>query len=121
MGRDSKLGKDYRSAVRKAPAMVKMNGLGQTLAFLLSKEEKEASAAKKSPDKAEGYLYKHLDEWLCGPEASVAWPDDLKDRPLMERIMEVESTVYRQATQEALAYLGWLKRFAEAYFPEGGG
>jgi len=36
-------------------------------------------------------------------------------------LMEVDSFVYRQATREALAYLGWLKRFAEACLEKGGG
>ena len=117
--------KEYRSLVRKVPAMIKMCGLGQTLAFLLSKEEKEAQEVKTSDlnglKKAEGCLYKHLEEWLLDKEAPIAWPDSPEDQPLMNRIMEVESAVYRQATQEALAYLGWLKRFAEACLEKGGG
>ena len=119
----SKLGENYRSGVRKAPAMIKTNGLGQTLAFLLSKEEKKAVDARNNPEKPEGYLYKHLEEWLCGGEAPIPWPPELKDKPLVERVMEVDSTIYLQATQEALAYLGWLKRFAEACFgkSKGGG
>lgn len=115
------LKEEYRSTVRKAPAMIKTNGLGQTLAFLLAKEGKEAEAARRAPEEAEGFLYKHLDEWLCGPDAPISWPEEVKDKPLMERIMEVETAVYRQASREALVYLGWLKRFAEACFKGKGG
>ncbi len=118
--------KEYRSLVRKVPAMIKMCGLGQTLAFLLAKEEKEAQKIRDTSDpgkleRAEGCLYKHLEEWLLDEEAPIAWPDSPEDQPLMNRIMGVESAVYRQATREALAYLGWLKRFAEACLEKGGG
>jgi CRISPR-associated protein Cmr5 len=111
---DEKLGENYRSTVRKAPAMIKTNGLGQTLAFLLAKEEK--SAQNLAPKKAEGFLYKHLEEWLLSEEASIAWTSKNQNQTLIERVIQEDSMVYRQATQEALAYLGWLKRFAEARF-----
>jgi len=115
--------KDYRSLVRKMPAMIRINGLGQTLAFLLAQEKKAADV-----------LYKHLEEWLIGNEsasstvedpvirlykADLPWPSPAKET-LIERILASDSTVYRLATAEALAYLGWLKRFAEASFGEGG-
>lgn len=115
--------KDYRSLVRKMPAMIRINGLGQTLAFLLAQEKKAADV-----------LYKHLEEWLIGNEsasstvddpvirsykADLPWPFPAKDT-LIERILASDSTVYRLATAEALAYLGWLKRFAEASFGEEG-
>jgi CRISPR-associated protein Cmr5 len=106
-------GKEYYSIVRKAPAMIKTDGLGQFLAFLLAKEKKDASTLLvKTPEEAEGYLYKHLDGWL--KEAPIAWTR--QDNTLIERIIHENSVVYRQAAQEALAYIGWLKRFAEARF-----
>lgn len=132
--------KDYRSLARKVPAMIRVNGLGQTVAFLLAKEGKTADAIRqynirkpaKKNDKlgAHGLLYKHLEEWLIGNDgdsstvedarirsykADLPWPSSPQGT-LIERILDANSTVYRLATAEALAYLGWLKRFAEASF-----
>ena len=116
-------GKEYYAAVRKAPAMIKMNGLGQTLAFLLAKEEKEASNIRGAGAEqlgAHGLLYKHLEEWLIG-EAPIPWTRTTDNPTLMERVLAEDSVVYRQATREALAYLGWLKRFAEAQLSKDSG
>lgn len=129
--------KDYRSLVRKLPAMIRMNGLGQALAFLLAQEKKTAKEIRqfnigqsgKEKLGADGLLYKHLEEWLIGEEpesstvagtpaqgykADLPWPST--NTTLMENVLRSDSTIYRLATAEALAYLGWLKRFAEASF-----
>lgn len=93
----------YKSLTRRLPAMIMVNGLGQALAFLCSKE-----------GGPEGALYEHLSQWLRSKEAPVAWESDKGD--LLERIIDARTTslTYRQATREALAFTGWLKRFAEA-------
>jgi len=109
-----KLGENYRSLVRKAPAMIKTNGLGQTLAFLLSK-------AKEGGASAEDRLYKHLEAWLLGEEAPLPRPSGGVKSSLMEQVMALDSALYRQYTREALTYLGWLKRFAEARLKKDGG
>ena len=127
-------GGNYRSLVRKAAAMIKINGLGQTLAFLLDKAKKTAEEIRKA-DKEKldenGLLYKQLEEWLVEDDrdanllisdgeirslkAEIPWPNKDK-RSLIERILSNDSTTYWRASEEALAYLGWLKRFAEALF-----
>jgi CRISPR-associated protein Cmr5 len=90
---------EYRSLVRSAPADVLTNGLGQTLAFLKAKGKGEHRD-----------LLKHLSQWVC-PQMGWAQDDDLLDK-LTEPA--ASSDVYRRATAETLAYLVWLKRFAEA-------
>lgn len=109
-------GDNYRSIVRKAPAMIKINGLGQFLAFLLAKAGESArriEEPRNNPSKPEGLLYRHIGTWLAC-EQSPVWlpPGD----SLMERVVSCDSRVYRHATAETLAYLGWLKRFAEACY-----
>lgn len=130
----NELSQNYRSLVRKAPAMIKMNGLGQTLAFLLAQEKKTAEEIRKKSVEdlgADGLLYKHLEEWLIEDEgdanpsvtnkeirkmkANILWGATSK-KTLIERILAEDSVVYQLAAEEALAYLGWLKRFAEARF-----
>lgn len=110
VGSTSRAAQDYRSIIRKIPAMIGMNGFGQTLAFLLSKEGQDARGL--DPKKAEGRAYKDMEEWLLSAGSPVAWDTD--KGTLIERVVEESSVVYRQATQEALAYVVWLKRFAEA-------
>jgi len=58
-------------------------------------------------------LYQHITEWL---------KQQLKlNGDLLEWIVNsANSQQYRLATMEALAFLQWLKRFAEAVLPKGG-
>ena len=109
-GSSSRKAQDYRSVIRKIPAMIGVNGFGQTLAFLLSKEGRDARTL--TPAKAEGRVYKDMEDWLLSAESPVAW--NTQAGTLIERIITEDSVVYRQATQESLAYVVWLKRFAEA-------
>lgn len=88
----------YRQEVMGLPAMILVNGLGQTLAFLKSKgagSQNEHAVA-----------YRHLNDWVL-PRLSRAGD-------LLEAITQMDVTTYRLAQAEALAMLGWLKRFAEA-------
>jgi CRISPR-associated protein Cmr5 len=91
----------YGSLARKAPSLVQTNGLGQTLAFLLSK-------AKDNEHQA---LYGHLSEWVATDQ--MGW-----EKPLMEEVISRDSADYRRATAEAMAFLMWLRRFAEAELGE---
>jgi CRISPR-associated protein Cmr5 len=99
--------KQYASWVRSAPADVMTNGLGQTLAFMLAKGK------GSDTDSAPSLLYRHLSEWVC---PKMGWGQ----AGLLDKLIEPNSTsdVYRRATTEALTYLVWLKRFAEAVLPE---
>jgi len=86
---------EYKALVASAPADIQINGLGQTLAFWLSKGKGEHKT-----------LYRHLSTWVV---QKMGQGDDL-----LRWITQTESTPYRRATVEALAFLGWLKRFAQA-------
>lgn len=87
---------EYRALVSGAPADVQTNGLGQTVAFWLSKPKSDAHKV----------LYRHLSEWVM--------QEMNQEGDLMHWITQTDSRRYRQATVEALAFLGWLKRFAQA-------
>lgn len=98
--------KKYASWVRSAPTNVMINGLGQTLAFML---------AKGKPDRSEApaVLYMHLSDWTT---KQMGWTQT--NAGLLIELINHSSDVYRRATVEILAYLVWLKRFAEAVLPE---
>ncbi len=92
--------KQYGSLVRGLPALIQSDGLGPALAFL------KAKAAGKQ-DKPHMVAYNHIASW-AQQELSAANGDFLK------WLLEQPSTDYRRATTEVLAYLNWVKRFAEA-------
>lgn len=97
---------DYASLAKSAPVMILMNGLGQTLAFFISNKSKTKYKL----------LYDHLNQWLSD---NVTWSanEDI-DNSLIERVIHEKSQGYRMATEEALAFLSWVKRFATALSKE---
>lgn len=99
--------KAYGSLARKTPALIMSAGLGPTLAFL------RAKGKDKGWDE-HNVLYRHLSGWVV--KRLPGNPGDLLDV-----VRQNSSDVYRLATVEALAFLTWLKRFAEAVLPEAEG
>ncbi len=95
----------YGTLVRKMPSYILTNGLGQTLAFLKARGRSE-------PDSEHEILYEQLSGWL---RERLSINDDI----LGWIIQHADSRQYRYATMETLAFLQWLKRFAEAILPKG--
>jgi len=131
------VGSKYRSYVKSAPVLILTNGLGGALAFYQSKikagaeitgseSEEESEPGRvpftRLPEKirenmetegefsvdrlAYAYLYKHIAEWLA---QTVTNSQD----PLQYYITSNSLEAIRM-TEEAIAFLNWLKRFAEA-------
>lgn len=90
--------KEYGSLARKLSTMIQVNGLAQTLAFLKAKGKSHHNEA-----------YNHISAWICD---RFKWQDsDLLKRTISNTM---DSQQYRLTTAECLAFLQWLKRFAEA-------
>jgi CRISPR-associated protein Cmr5 len=101
----------YNSYVKKSPTLILTNGLGNTLAFFYSKF---GSRPKLSPDeRAYKLLYDHLNEW-CKNQKIVT--DDI----LKWTVRDASSLDVFRITNEVMAILSWLKRFAEAELNEEG-
>lgn len=95
--------KEYRSYARKIPTMILTNGLGQTLAFIRSKGKKEEAYKR---------LYEQITNYLKSENTTrIRMPDSEND--LMRWVVSQDSLQYRYITQEVIAFLNWLKRFAE--------
>jgi CRISPR-associated protein Cmr5 len=95
---------EYGQLAREAASLVQMHGLGQTLAFLMSKKPKKLEDVN-----AHLQLARDLSRWVS--QQLLGTPRD----DLREWIVRQASVAeYRRATLEALAFLAWLKRFAEA-------
>jgi CRISPR-associated protein Cmr5 len=92
--------KEFKSLAQSAPADIQANGLAQTLAFWRAKWESHHQA-----------LYRAVSDWVMKEMG-------LPGQDLLEWIINPNtgSDLYRQATAEAMAFLVWVKRFAEAEF-----
>lgn len=82
----------YKAKVNGAPALIQSCGLGPALAFMMAKGD-----FSDYPN--------HLSKWILKDERAVG-------RDLMKKIMDSDSTHYREMTMEAFAITNWLKRFA---------
>lgn len=92
---------EYLSVVRGAGAIIMTSGLGQAVAFWLSKDED-----------AHNRVADALAQWLLRDEEQ--HHDDLDATALMDVIRTCDNSGYRYLTSESLAFLQWLKRFAVA-------
>jgi CRISPR-associated protein Cmr5 len=110
---------NYLSYVNALPAAILMNGLGQALAT-----ERAAS------DQAHHTLANHVASWLLSEDARTRYqkPSDLESgnpedvQKLLHRIVAGDQDAYLWAQTEAIAYVTWLKKFANAFLDklEGG-
>jgi len=98
---------NYKSYVKALPANILMSGLGQAVATVRARDRK-------------GYpqLYEHLATWLCGDDPDVPYRNHPK-ADLLGAIVEHDQDHYIHAQSEAMAYLEWLRKFADAFL-EGG-
>jgi len=99
---------EYKSYAESLPANIVMNGLGQACAMLLAHQAK----GKLADQDAHRLLYDHLQDWLRGPEQAAVYP---KDQDLVKAVINHGQREYVRAQFESLAYLNWLKKFAQAY------
>jgi CRISPR-associated protein Cmr5 len=103
---------EYTGVVQNLPVAVLQNGLGQTVAFLMSK-------AKGNTNTAEGAAIEHLSTWLIDIRRILVPPNPPSgaDR-LMRALLGSSRDGWARAEDEALAIATWLKRFAEALMPK---
>jgi len=102
--------REYSSIIKRLPAMILQNGLGQSIAFLLAK-----SKDNKGNPQPQGFVYQDLSKWII---------DRVYKEPskgLIDHIISNNSRKYQQAQYEALALLNWMKKFADAFLPKEGG
>ncbi|MDZ4778779.1 MAG: type III-B CRISPR module-associated protein Cmr5 [Planctomycetia bacterium] len=114
--KSERLAGDYKSYCESLSATIVMNGLGQACATLLAQAK-----GKTGDDDAHRRLFDDLEDWLCGKQARVGL-----SKPLIDSLVKSDQTIYCHAQAEALAYLVWLKKFAQAFLskadkPEKGG
>jgi CRISPR-associated protein Cmr5 len=96
-------GGEYTNLAKAAPALIMNNGLMQTLAFFEDKGKGKAHHKE---------LASQLRRWIMIRAGGV--DKDPGFQFLMERLLRFESAQYRQATEETLLLLRWIRQFAAA-------
>ncbi|HBT96740.1 MAG TPA: type III-B CRISPR module-associated protein Cmr5 [Desulfobulbaceae bacterium] len=99
--------KDTANFVVGVPTMILTNGLGQTLAFLLSKQ-------KPGEDNKHTKTFKTIKAWLERQGIDKLNPDD-ENLVFLKKFADLKQRNYLRAQQEALAMLQWLKRYVRAF------
>lgn len=105
-GTDQSHKAEVRRYLNNLPALIRMNGLGQALAFFRMKGEGTAHDA----------IYRMVSTWLC--DASSKGRIFSEDADVLTLITQSDMAHYMAAQNEALALLQWLKKFAVALLPK---
>ena len=91
----------YKDLAKATPALIMNNGLMQTLAFFEDKGKDHHRA-----------LSAHLRRWIMVRAGGA--DRDPGFQALMEILLKAESAQYRQATEESLLLLRWIRQFSAA-------
>lgn len=111
--------KDYKSYVKKIPMLIKTNGLGNTLAFIISKSGNQCNDVSEGEDKkynAYDLIGKQISEWFFEKRNYLFEIKDSENNNFihfLELVLKQDSQHYRMITIELLSLFNWLKRFAE--------
>lgn len=97
---------EVRRYLNNLPALIRMSGLGQALAFFRMKGEGTAHDA----------IYRMVGTWLC--DASSKGRIFSESTDALSAITQSDMAHYMAAQNEALALLQWLKKFAVALLPK---
>jgi len=112
-----KIKKDDASFIVGLPTMIITNGLGQTLAFLLSKNPN--SSSKEKSDK-HSLCFTIIKELLTDNDLGikVLRGKKLNDREFVAEVAKLDLKDYTNAQLETIKFLSWLKRYARAFQKE---
>ena len=97
--------KDIATFIVGMPNMILSNGIGQTMAFLLAKNDKE----KK--------VYRILKNWICKKYANLGFTDK-SDMDFIKTFCTLKQDKYLEIQRECLRLCEWLKRYARAFQEE---
>lgn len=102
---------NYGAYIKKMPALIKQNGLSQTLAFYFSKSKTKKDS---SPSKEYPLILNQIREYLIFRDILENSVTD--HRKLMQDIIKMEPFTYHRATLEVLTLATWLGRLSEGVF-----
>ncbi len=100
---------EYKSYVKKLPMLIKTNGLASALSFYFANS---ASEGKVNTNKTYGLIYRQIEDWLKKDNKSLI---KFEQDKLVGVLLDTDSNTYRVVTTEVMAFLTWLRRFADAF------
>ena len=98
--------KKYGHQVKDLPTRILASGLGQAIAFRWAKRDEQTED-----------LLRHLSDWVLDKRSNErSTKSEPEPQALIRKLVadDTDAMFLRRATEEAIAYLQWLKRFAEA-------
>jgi len=98
--------KDLANFIVGTPTMILQNGLGQTMAFLLSK-----CKGANDPTEKHYFTYQAIAKWCKRQNEKIS--DEPHD--FFSGISQMPQNEYLMLQEEALKMLQWLKRYARAF------
>lgn len=100
--------KDTANFIVGAPTMILQNGLGQTMAFLLSKCDKNE---KRQISNKHFFTFNAIAKWSHINNSKIP------ENPMgfFQAVAGLEQSEYLPLQEEALKMLQWLKRYARAF------
>ena len=103
--KSEKAAENYRREAKRLPVRIATAGLGHAIAFANAKAKEGEN--KSVADDVANWVLNALKAGSCTSKEGAA-------KGLMKQITEKDADWLRRAMEEALAYLRWLSRFAEA-------
>lgn len=102
--------KSFKSFVSGAPSMILQNGLGQALAFWMSKAKGETTTKH-------GYIVEVIREWFNVTDNPLKLENnDQKD--FITKLIDKPQKEFLTYQKETLSLLEWFKRYAEAFLSD---
>lgn len=108
---------EYRSYVKRLPMLIKTNGLAASFAFMFSKKNPKKDNIYQQDD----YLLigQHICKWLMQDPKSKPHLTGIADfEGLVSKVTQLDSVSYRAVTGEVIAFLNWLRRYADGLLKE---
>lgn len=100
---DEKSNKEYRSYIKRLPAMIQTNGLGQSMAFCYANK-----------NNVYGSIYEDIAAWIKEQQPQLLKKYTHQDNEeFVEIIINMNSGDYRIISNEVMAYLNWMRRFVD--------
>ena len=98
---------DYSGEAHKLPVRIMASSLGQALAFLHAKKTKKPGLAQLIDDLSDWVLVRRIEG------SSIQVPQQMRP-DLLQAVLASDTAFLRWATDETMAYLQWINRFAES-------
>lgn len=103
-------GKEGGDAIRKIPAMIMANGLLAATAFAIEEKKNKQTGKMEPRSKGHRAIFDEIAEHLASTEIDIT-PGVTDAKSLINHLADAESATLKLATDEALAWLAYARRF----------